>query len=88
MPLPSTSKGPVLVLPGYLRDCSEYAPLVAHLRARGYDAWAAPIRWYHWTPTVGGRSMRPILDRIHFAVKHLALADTNALQAYQSGTHG
>lgn len=66
------SRGPVLVLPGYLRDCTEYAPLVAELRARGFEAWAAPIRWYHWAPTVGGRSMRPILDRIHHAVTHLA----------------
>lgn len=27
-----------------------------------------PIRWYHWLPTLGGRSVRPILDRIHETV--------------------
>lgn len=27
-----------------------------------------PICWYHWLPTLGGRSVRPILDRIHETV--------------------
>jgi len=29
------------------------------------------VRWYHWTPTLGGRSQRPILDRLDWALEDL-----------------
>lgn len=68
----SVSKSGVLVVPGYLLDAREFVPLVAQLRADGFNAALAPIRWYNWLPTLGGRSLRPILDRIDYAVKRLA----------------
>jgi hypothetical protein len=30
----------------------------------------APIKWYHWVPTLGGRSVRPIMDRVSVALAH------------------
>lgn len=44
------------------------------LRARGYFATGAPIRWFQWLPTVGGRSQRPTLDRLDFALDALLRA--------------
>jgi len=62
------SRGKVLVLPAYLSDASAFLPFVRKLRAMGYDAAMPSIRWYNWLPTVGGRSMRPICDRIDYAL--------------------
>ncbi|GMH36031.1 hypothetical protein BSKO_03899 [Bryopsis sp. KO-2023] len=62
----------VLVLPGYLIDSQEMVPLVESLRRRGFNAALPPVRWHNWVPTVGGRSLRPILDRINFVLDEFA----------------
>lgn len=41
------------------------------MTAAGYPATVVPIEWWHWIPCVGGRSMRPILERIDHAVDSL-----------------
>jgi len=58
-------------MPGYLQDAQAFSPLVQNLRDQGYNAVLPPIRWFNWIPTIGGRSMRPILDRINFAALSL-----------------
>eukprot|EP00210_Caulerpa_lentillifera_P002741 g2620.t1 len=65
----------VLVIPGYLLDAQDFLPLVQTLRDQGYNAVLPPIRWFNWLPTLGGRSLRPILDRINFAALSLAQGD-------------
>lgn len=63
-----------MIVPGFLNDRTDYTALVQDLRARGYYAAVAPIRWYNWLPCVGGRSVRPILDRIEHTVNWMLVA--------------
>lgn len=70
-PPPPLTKGRVLIAPAFYLDAAVFRPLAAELRSRGFDAALAPIRWYHWTPTLGGRSQRPILDRLDWALEDL-----------------
>lgn len=74
---PPARLGKVLIAPAFYTDVSAFRPLAAELRARGYDAALAPIRWYHWTPTLGGRSQRPILDRLDWALEDLCRAPSS-----------
>jgi hypothetical protein len=64
-------RGRVLIAPAFYLDARLFRPLAAELRRRGYDAALAPIRWYFWTATLGGRSQRPILDRLDWALEDL-----------------
>lgn len=74
---PSTPSLPraVVIIPGYASDASLYKRLENSLRARGFPCWTVPISAYMWVPTFGGRSIRPILDRIHETVLDVALSD-------------
>lgn len=65
-----------LVVPGFLGDCGDFEELAEEMRQAGYKAVVAPISWWHWIPCIGGRSMRPILERIDHAVNQaFALED-------------
>jgi hypothetical protein len=64
-------KGPVLVVPAFYLDASVFRPLVEELRSRGYNAALPPVRWTDWVPTLGGRSVRPVLDRVDHALTQL-----------------
>ena len=76
-PLPETSPTPlpraVVLIPGYASDASLYKRLQDSIRARGLPCWTVPISATMWIPTFGGRSIRPILDRIHETVMDVAL---------------
>ncbi|CAK9062868.1 unnamed protein product [Durusdinium trenchii] len=65
-----------VILPGFLGSSEDFEDLARDLRRAGYGAAVAPISWWHWIPCVGGRSMRPILERIDFAVNQV-LEDLN-----------
>lgn len=58
MPLPS------VILPGYLARGADYRRLEQALNERGIPTVTVPIRKRDWLPTVGGRSMVPILRQI------------------------
>eukprot|EP00775_Hariotina_reticulata_P011086 gene11086-11241_t len=75
------SKGPVLVVPAFYLDAAAFRPLVQELRAQGFNAALPPIRWTDWVPTLGGRSVRPILDRMDWAL-------TQLLEGYQVTEEG
>ena len=45
-----------------------YEGMCRRLRQAGVDTMIAPIHAWHWLPVLGGRSVRPILERIDFAV--------------------
>lgn len=46
--------------------------MAAALAARGIPTVVVPMPVWHWLPCLGGRSMRPMLERIDHAVRHLS----------------
>ena len=64
-------KAAVLV-PGFLTGAEEFRPLVDALTARGIPTVAVPMPNWHWIPCLGGRSLRPVLERLDYTVHHLA----------------
>lgn len=67
-------KAAVLV-PGFLTGADEFQPLCEALADRGIPTISIPLPNWHWLPCLGGRSARPILERIDFTVKHLIAND-------------
>jgi len=68
-------KPAVVIVPGFLADCGSYAALAQGLRDAGYEyTQVVPMRWFNWLPCVGGRSVRPVLDRIEHTVRGVILA--------------
>jgi pimeloyl-ACP methyl ester carboxylesterase len=59
---------PALILPGYLADASDYIALEQSLALLEVPAMTVPLRWWEWLPTVGGRSVEPILQSLDTAV--------------------
>jgi hypothetical protein len=60
-----------VLVPGFLTGAAEFQPLCQTLTQRGLPTVAVPMPNWHWLPCLGGRSARPILERIDFTVKHL-----------------
>eukprot|EP00929_Paragymnodinium_shiwhaense_P109579 TRINITY_DN76057_c0_g1_i1.p1 TRINITY_DN76057_c0_g1~~TRINITY_DN76057_c0_g1_i1.p1 ORF type:complete len:370 (-),score=48.54 TRINITY_DN76057_c0_g1_i1:84-1193(-) len=58
-----------LIVPGFLGSAEDFQGLATDMTAAGYPAVVVPIRWWHWLPCIGGRSIRPILERIDHAVR-------------------
>ena len=46
-------------------------PLARALTARGIPSAVVPMPLLHWIPSIGGRSVRPVLERIDHAVRHV-----------------
>jgi len=65
----------VVIVPGFLYGASNYEGMCRRMRERGVAAMVAPIAAWHWIPVLGGRSVRPILERIDFAVDFAATSD-------------
>ncbi|GFH49909.1 hypothetical protein CTEN210_06385 [Chaetoceros tenuissimus] len=61
-----------VIVPGFLTGADEMQPLVDALQKRGIPSIAVPFPNHHWIPCLGGRSARPILERIDYTVRHLA----------------
>ncbi|MGC1396722.1 MAG: lipase [Coleofasciculaceae cyanobacterium] len=60
---------PTVILPGYFASALEYQNLEQSLQASGYPAVTVPLIQRDWFPTLGGRSMVPILRKIDQTVK-------------------
>jgi pimeloyl-ACP methyl ester carboxylesterase len=60
---------PTVILPGYLAGASDYREIEQTLASLGYPAITVPLRWWEWVPTVGGRSVTPILYRLDASVQ-------------------
>jgi triacylglycerol esterase/lipase EstA (alpha/beta hydrolase family) len=60
---------PTVILPGYFAGAIEYQEMAAHLSGLGYPTVVVPLQKKDWWPTVGGRSMVPILRRLHATVQ-------------------
>ncbi|NJK35297.1 MAG: alpha/beta hydrolase, partial [Oscillatoriales cyanobacterium SM2_2_1] len=65
MPLPS------IILPGYLAGSADYQPMAQLLDHLGFPATVVPLQWWEWLPTVGGRSIAPILEKLDQAIAQL-----------------
>lgn len=63
-----------VIVPGFLTGQDEFRSLAQSLTARGIPTVAVPMPNWHWLPCLGGRSMRPVLERLDFAVRHVAAA--------------
>lgn len=70
---------PTVILPGYLEGATAYIPLEKSLQALGFPTVTVPLRKRDWLPTVGGRSMVPILRILDRTVKQ-TLKQHNASQ--------
>lgn len=62
---------PTVIIPGYLAGAAPYQPLVAELKQRGIPAVTVPLSRWSWLPTLGGRSVQPILAAIDRTVQQL-----------------
>lgn len=61
-----------VIVPGFLTGKDEFVPLAQSLTSKGIPTVVVPMPNWHWLPCLGGRSMRPMLERIDFTVRHLA----------------
>jgi len=62
---------PTVILPGYLAGARPYRPLEAVLAQQGYPAATVLLARRNWLPTLGGRSMVPILRQLHGTVQQV-----------------
>lgn len=62
---------PSVILPGYLAGSSDYIPFTQELQKRGFNSVVVPLQWWEWLPTVGGRSVVPILNRLDQTVQQV-----------------
>lgn len=72
---------PYVILPGYLAGSQDYESMANYLTDRGFPSVVVPLQWWEWLPTVGGRSVVPIIDRLHQTVQ-------TVLQTYQTDRIG
>lgn len=66
-----------VIVPGFLTGKDDFLPLAQSLCNIGIPAVVVPMPNWHWLPCLGGRSMRPMLERIDFTVRHLAAVSGN-----------
>jgi len=62
---------PTVIIPGYFARATEYQPLAAALNQAGIPTEIVPLRKRDWVPTLGGRSVVPILQAIDRTVRQL-----------------
>ncbi len=70
---------PTVILPGYLESADVYLPLQQALTKIGTPTLIVPLRKRDWLPTLGGRSMVPILRQLDRTVSQ-ALANHDTQQ--------
>ncbi|MGB3534249.1 MAG: alpha/beta hydrolase [Microcoleaceae cyanobacterium] len=60
---------PTILLPGFFAAATDYYPLEQYLTQQGFPTVVVPLRKRDWIPTIGGRSMIPILRKIHTTIQ-------------------
>ncbi|MBD2598479.1 triacylglycerol lipase [Nostoc spongiaeforme FACHB-130] len=68
---------PTVIVPGYLESAIAYLNLETSLTQSGFPTVTVPLRRRDWLPTIGGRPVTPILQKLDLTVKQI-------LQEYQS----
>ena len=74
-----------VIVPGFLSDESDFYELAEALSADGIATAVVPMKLWHWIPILGGRSVRPLLDRIAHAVEHVAAVHERVAPARAEG---
>ena len=69
-PLPALRAA--VIIPGFLSDANDFRELAETLTARGLPTAVVPMSLLDWLPVIGGRSVRPVLERVDLAVRHVA----------------
>ncbi|MEO0947953.1 MAG: alpha/beta hydrolase [Cyanobacteria bacterium J06641_5] len=59
---------PTILIPGFLAGAREYRTLEAALITAGIPTATVPLTKTSWLPTIGGRSVTPIVQQIHHTV--------------------
>lgn len=62
---------PTVILPGYLAGAVPYREMEQGLQQQGHIVATVPLRRRDWLPTVGGRSMVPILRQLDQTVRQV-----------------
>ena len=62
---------PTIILPGYLAGAADYQIMQQTLESLDVPATIVPLRWRDWVPTVGGRSVTPILRQLDATVQQV-----------------
>jgi triacylglycerol esterase/lipase EstA (alpha/beta hydrolase family) len=62
---------PTVILPGYMAGAIEYQKLEQTLNQMGFPTVTVPLRWQDWIPTLGGKSVTPILQQLDTTVKQV-----------------
>ncbi len=62
---------PAVLLPGYLAGQAPYQGLVRAAQELGAVIRVVPLRWWDWLPTLGGRSVAPILERLDQTIQEV-----------------
>jgi pimeloyl-ACP methyl ester carboxylesterase len=74
-----------VLVPGFLTGADEFGPLCDLLtQTYGIPTVAVPMPNWHWLPCLGGRSSRPILERIDWTVQQLIANDGNVTAFHQN----
>ncbi|MGK7928752.1 MAG: esterase/lipase family protein [Spirulina sp.] len=60
---------PTVILPGYFARWTDYILLAESLKQQGIPTAIVPLRKRDWFPTLGGRSVVPIVRAIHETVQ-------------------
>lgn len=64
---------PTVIIPGYFASFKDYQELAQSLENQGIPTHIVSIKKRDWLPTVGGRSMVPILRKINTTVQQTRL---------------
>ncbi|TVQ19309.1 MAG: lipase [Leptolyngbya sp. DLM2.Bin15] len=62
---------PTVILPGYFAGAAPYQTMEKTLAELGFPSVTVPLSRWDWVPTVGGRSMGGILDKLDQTVKQV-----------------
>jgi triacylglycerol esterase/lipase EstA (alpha/beta hydrolase family) len=62
---------PTVILPGYLAGAAPYKGMEQQLTHLGYPTTTVPLTRWDWIPTIGGRSITPILEKLDETVRQL-----------------
>ena len=68
---------PTVILPGYLAGAEPYQEMEQALQNLGFPAVTVPLKRRDWLTTVGGRSVRPIIEQLDQTVRQ-AMIDHSA----------
>jgi len=60
-----------VIVPGFLTGEDEFQSMCQSLTEKGIPTVAVKMPNWHWLPSLGGRSARPILERIDYTVQHV-----------------